>query len=142
MLWAYFSYSQWLIIWAGNLPEEIRFFLDRVKGSWGGVALFVALFHFAVPFAILLSQGLKKKPAKLALVAGWMIFMRFVDLFWIVAPTFNHQHIDYGKVWMYPVITLAMGGIWAALFIRNLMSRPVIAVYDPRLVEIYGEAHE
>ena len=142
MLWAYFSYSQWLIIWAGNLPEEIRFFLDRVKGAWGGVALFVALFHFAVPFAILLSQSLKKKPAKLALVAGWMIFMRFVDLFWIVAPTFNPDHINLGKVWMYPVIALAMGGIWAALFVRNLMSRPVIALYDPRLVEIYGEAHE
>lgn len=142
MLWAYFSFSQWLIIWSGNLPEEIHWFRDRTLDGWGGVALFLVVFHFAVPFAILLSQGLKKKPAKLAAVAAWMIFMRFVDLFWVVAPSFNREHFAIGKVWMYPVVSLAMVGIWGLLFFRNLMSRPLIAAYDPRLVQIYGETHE
>jgi hypothetical protein len=141
MLWAYFSFSQWLIIWSGNLPEEIHFFLDRTHGGWGGVALFVVVFHFAVPFAILLSQSLKKDPRKLAWVAAWMIFMRFVDLFWVAAPAWNKE-FAISKLWMYPVFALAMAGIWAALFLRNLMNRPLIAKYDPRLYDIYGEVHE
>jgi hypothetical protein len=142
MLWAYFNFSQFLIIWSGNLPEEISYFLDRTRGDWGPVAFLLVLFHFAVPFAILLSQDLKKDPRKLVWVALWMVFMRFVDLFWIVAPTWNKEHLELGKLWMYPVIALAMVGIWAALFLRNLMSRPLIAAHDPRLFEIYGEAHE
>jgi len=68
MLWAYLSFSQWLIIWAGNLPEEIHWYLDRIRGGWGAVALFLVIFHFVVPFIILLSQSLKKDPRKLALV--------------------------------------------------------------------------
>jgi hypothetical protein len=142
MLWAYFSFSQWLIIWSGNLPEEIHFYLNRVHGGWGGVALFLVLFHFAVPFCILLSQDLKKDPRKLAWVAGWMIFMRFVDLFWIAAPTWNHEHFAISRVWMYPVAALMMVGLWTALFLRNLSRRPLLAKYDPRLYDIYGEVHE
>ncbi|HWR14311.1 MAG TPA: hypothetical protein VN577_05760 [Terriglobales bacterium] len=142
MLWAYFGFSQWLIIWAGNLPEEIHWFLDRTKGGWGAMALFLVVFHFAIPFAILLSQALKKDPRKLAFVAVWMIVMRFFDLFWITAPSINKEHFAISQVWMYPVIAIAMAGIWAALFVRNLMSRPLVAVHDPRLYEIYGEVHE
>jgi hypothetical protein len=71
-----------------------------------------------------------------------MVFMRFVDVFWVTAPTWSKEHVDLGKVWMYPVMALAMMGIWAALFLRNLMQRPLVPAYDPRLVEIYGEAHE
>ncbi len=142
MLFAYFSYSQWLIIWAGNLPEENHWFLERIRGGWNYVALFLVIFHFAVPFCILLSQGLKKQPRKLAWVAAWMIFMRFVDLFWVTAPTWSKDHLDLSRMWMYPVFALAMGGIWAALFVRNLMSRPLVAAYDPRLLQIYGETHE
>jgi hypothetical protein len=142
MLWAYFSFSQWLIIWSGNLPEEIHFYLERVHGGWGGVALFLVVFHFAVPFAILLSQSLKKDPRKLSWVAAWMIFMRFVDLFWIAAPAWNKEHLAISRLWMYPIFALAMAGIWTALFLRNLAKRPLIAKYDPRLYDIYGEVHE
>ena len=142
MLWAYFSYSQWLIIWSGNLPEEIHFFLPRVHGGWGGVALFLVLFQFAVPFAILLSQGLKKQPRKLAWVAAWLVFMRFVDLFWMTAPTWSPEHLDWGKLWMYPVMALASVGAWTALFVKQLQKRPLIVLYDPRLYENYGDHDE
>jgi hypothetical protein len=141
MLWAYLSFSQWLITWSGTLPEEIRWYTDRIRGGWGGIALFLAIFHFAVPFAILLSQSLKKNPRKLALVAGWLIFMRFVDLFWVAAPSWSPEHVSPG-VWMYAVVPVAMVGLWVALFIGNYMKRPVVALYDPRVVDIYGETHE
>jgi len=141
MLWAYMSFSQWLIIWSGNLPEEIHWYLDRIRGGWGVMALFLSIFHFAVPFTILLSQPLKKNPRKLALVAGWMIFMRLVDLVWVTAPSWNPEHVNPG-VWMYAVIPVAMVGLWLSLFISNYVKRPVIALYDPRVIDIYGEAHE
>lgn len=141
MLWAYMSFSQWLIIWSGNLPEEIGWYLARIRGGWGPVALFLVIFHFAVPFCILLSQKLKKNPRKIALVAAWMIFMRVVDLFWIASPSWHPANVPSG-VWMYAVIPVAMVGLWVALFISNFMKRPVVALYDPRLIDIYGEAHE
>jgi hypothetical protein len=139
MLWAYMSFSQWLIIWSGNLPEEIGWYLNRIRGSWGPVAVFLVLFHFVVPFCILLSQKLKKNPRQIAMVAAWMIFMRLVDLFWIVAPSWHPDHVP-ASAWMYAVV--AMVGLWVALFISNYVKRPVIALYDPRLIDIYGEAHE
>ncbi len=142
MLWAYFSYSQWLIIWSGNLPEEIGWFLTRIRGGWGGVALFLVIFHFAVPFCILLSRAIKKNIYRLVWLAAWMIFIRYVDLFWQTAPTWSPQHLNLGKIWMYPVMALAMVGIWGALFFRNLMQRPLIPAHDPRLFELYGEVHE
>jgi hypothetical protein len=141
MLWAYLSFSQWLITWSGNLPEEIRWYTNRLRGGWGAVALFLVIFHFAVPFAILLSQSLKKDPRKLALIAGWMIFMRFVDLFWIAAPSWNPERVNPG-VWMYAVIPVAMVGLWFALFIGNYMKRPIVALYDPRVLDIYGGTNE
>jgi hypothetical protein len=142
MLWAYFSYSQWLIIWSGNLPEEIHWFLPRVTHGWGGVALLLVIGHFAIPFAILLSRGFKKSPAKMAWLAAWMIFMRFIDLFWESAPTWSPDGINWAKVWMYPVITLFMLGLWGALFLRQVMRRPLIPAHDPRLIELYGDVHE
>jgi hypothetical protein len=141
MLWAYLSFSQWLIIWSGNLPEEIGWYLSRIRGGWGAVALFLVLFHFVVPFCILLSQKLKKDPRKLALVAAWMIFMRFVDLFWIATPSWSPEHVP-ASVWMYAVVPVAMVGLWVALFISNYVKRPVVPLYDPRLIDIYGEAHD
>jgi TRAP-type C4-dicarboxylate transport system permease small subunit len=77
----------------------------------------------------------------LALIAGWMIFMRLVDLFWVTAPSWSPEHVNPG-VWMYAVIPVAMVGLWLALFLSNYVKRPVIALYDPRVVDIYGEAHE
>src|SRR5437868_12916748 len=82
MLWAYFSFSQLLIIWAGNLPSEISFFTRRLYSGWQAVALALVVFHFAVPFLLLLSRPFKRDPRTLVWLATWLIFMRFVDLFW------------------------------------------------------------
>ncbi len=141
MLWAYLSFSQWLIIWSGNLPEEINWYLSRVRGGWAPLSLFLVVFHFAVPFAILLSQSLKKDPRKIAMVGAWLIFMRLFDLFWMTAPSWSPERVP-SSIWMYAVIPVAMVGLWIALFIGHYTKRPVFALYDPRIADIYGEKHE
>jgi hypothetical protein len=138
MVWAYFSFSQWLIIWAGNLPNEITFYLKRLENGWGWIALALPLFHFAVPFATLLSRPLKRDIRKLVWVAIWLILMRFVDLFWIIEPNFSKSFtLTISDV----VVPIAIGGIWLAYFFYNLSSLPLLPIYDPTAVEVLEPAH-
>jgi hypothetical protein len=138
MLWAYFSFSQFLIMWAGNLPEEIVWYKHRITGGWGAVALIIVLFHFVLPFLLLLSRDLKRNPRLLVLVAGLMMVMRLVDLFWQVEPGF-HEHVP-AFYWMYAAAPLAIGGIWLWLFLGELKKRPLLPVNEPYLAEAL--AHE
>jgi hypothetical protein len=138
MVWAYFSFSQWLIIWAGNLPAEITFYLNRLNGGWGWIALFLVLFHFAFPFAFLLSRSLKRDIRKLVWLAVWLILMRFVDLFWIIEPNFSKTFtITIADI----VVPVAIGGFWLAYFFHNLGSLPLLPAYDPTAGEVLEPAH-
>jgi len=139
MLWAYFSFSQFLIMWAGNLPEEIEWFKRRITGGWGTVALVIVLFHFALPFLLLLSRDLKRNPRQLVFVAGLMLVMRLVDLIWQVEPGFEGDHAP-ALYWMYAAATLAIGGLWLWLFLGELKKRPLVPINDPYLPEAL--AHE
>ncbi len=133
MVWAYFSFSQWLIIWAGNLPNEITFYTKRLSFGWGKVGFFLALFHFAVPFAILLSRPFKRNIRKLVWLAIWLMLMRWVDLFWIIEPNFmKGLGITVADV----VVPIAIGGFWLAYFFRNLGSLPLLPAYDPSAGEV------
>ena len=97
VLWAYLSFSQFLIIWAGNLPEEIPWYVSRLRGGWGWVALTLVIFHFAVPFALLLMRGVKRSADRLFRVCLLMIAIRLVDVYWITEPAFYGQQI-YGFI--------------------------------------------
>ena len=133
MVWAYFSYSQWLIIWAGNLPNEITFYLARLSFGWGWVGLFLVIFHFAVPFAILLSRPFKTNIRKLVWLAIWLMLMRWVDLFWIIEPNFSKSFtITISDI----VAPVAIGGLWLFVFFRNLASLPLVPAYDPSAIEV------
>lgn len=133
MVWAYFSFSQWLIIWAGNLPNEITFYTKRLSFGWGKVGLFLALFHFSVPFAVLLSRPFKRNIRKLVWLAIWLMLMRWVDLFWIIEPNFmKGLGITIADV----VVPIAIGGFWLAYFFRNLGSLPLLPAYDPSAGEV------
>ena len=127
MLWAYFAFSQWLIIWAGNLPEEISWFTRRLHGGWQYVGLLLALFHFVVPFLFLLARGFKRKLQDLVWLAVFLMFMRFVDLFWYIEPTF---HLQFHVSWQDVVVPGAIGGFWLAWFCRNLRGRPLLPLFD------------
>jgi hypothetical protein len=138
MVWAYFNYSQWLIIWAGNLPSEITYYVRRLNGGWGYVGLMVVIFHFAVPFAVLLSRPFKRNIRKLVWLAAWLLLMRYVDLFWIVEPNFSRAFLLTPEDVIVPV---AIGGFWLAYFFHNLGALPLLPAYDPSAVEVLGPAH-
>ncbi len=138
MVWAYFSFSQWLIIWAGNLPAEITFYMRRLNGGWGYVGLTLALFHFAVPFTILLSRPFKRDIRKLVWLAVWLILMRYLDLFWIIEANFSKTlAVTVADI----VVPIAIGGFWLAYFFRNLGSLPLLPAYDPSAGEVLEPQH-
>jgi hypothetical protein len=139
MVWAYFSFAQWLIIWAGNLPEEITWYMRRLNGGWGYIGLVLVLFHFAVPFVMLISRSFKRDITRLVWLAAWLSLMRYVDLFWIIEPNFS---VTFHLTWLDIVVPIAMGGLWLAFFFRNLGSRPLVPAYDVFAVEVLEEAHE
>jgi hypothetical protein len=139
MVWAYFNFSQWLIIWAGNLPEEIPWFLRRINGGWGTVALFLVLFQFAVPFAFLLSRQFKRQASSLVWLASWLILMRVVDLWWHIEPA---SHPTRHVSWTLFACLAGMGGLWMAYFFRNLRARPLLAVYAPQTLRLLEPSHE
>jgi hypothetical protein len=139
MVWAYFSFSQWLIIWAGNLPEEITWYMRRLNGGWGYVGLFLVLFHFAIPFIMLISRPFKRDITRLVWLASWILLMRLVDLFWVIEPNFS---LNFHLTWLDVVVPIAMGGLWLAYFFRNLSSMPLVPAYDVYAVEVLEAAHE
>jgi len=132
MLFAYFDFSQLLIIWSGNQPEEITFYRSRLYGQWGAVAVIVLLFHFFVPFFLLLSRDLKRNNRLLPKVAIWMIVMRLVDLFWMTRPEFTGRAIPS---WIDFVVPIALIGLWLAFFAFNLQKLPLLPLGDPHLAE-------
>lgn len=138
LLWSYFAVSQYLIIWSGNLPEEIEWYLHRTTHGWGWVASALVLFHFALPFALLLSRDLKKRPGRLAAVAAFLLLMRWVDHLWQIAPARHPEALTVH--WLDLAAPLAVGGLWLAAFAWLLGRHPVLPPNDPYLEESVGES--
>ncbi len=138
MVWAYFNFSQWLIIWAGNLPEEIPWYKARLNGGWQYVGLFLVIFHFAVPFALLLSRQLKRKAATLVWLASWLILMRILDIYWHIEPAF---HTEVHLSWVFFAILAGMGGLWMAYFFHNLRARPLLPLNAPQTLRLLEREH-
>jgi hypothetical protein len=131
MLWAYIAFSQYLIIWAGNLPEEIPWYLRRGTNGWQWVAAFLALFHFAVPFLLLLGRVNKRSKTFLATIALAVLLMRWVDIYWLVAPSFLPSlRIHFFDFLFFAVI----GGIWLYVFRGELTKRALLPLHDPNFV--------
>jgi hypothetical protein len=139
MVWAYFSFSQWLIIWAGNLPDEITWYMRRLNGGWGFVGLFLVIFQFAVPFVLLLSRPFKRDIRRLVWLAVWIMLMRYVDLFWIIEPNFSRT---FSLTLADIVVSIAIGCIWLSYFCRNLSSLPLLPAYDAAANEVLEPAHD
>jgi hypothetical protein len=136
MLWAYFDFSQLLIIWSGNQPEEISFYRTRLSGGWGVLAVVVLVFHFAVPFLLLLSQDVKRNARLVSKIALWMIFMRLVDLFWMTRPEFTARALP---TWLDLVVPVALIGLWVGFFAMNLKQQPLLPLGDPKLAEAVAQ---
>ena len=130
MLWAYLEFGQLLITWSGNLPHEISWYLNRVTDGWRWVCVFLFLFNFFIPFFLLLMRPVKRRVQTLASVAGCILIAHIVDVWWTIAPSLHPEHF-YITWWaIFPFI--GIGGIWSAAFLKNLESRPVVPLNDPR----------
>jgi hypothetical protein len=148
MVWAYFNFSQFLIIYSGNIPEETGWYLTRMQGLWYWVGIALIILHFAIPFLILLQQDFKRKPKLLASIALFILLMRFVDYFFLIGPTprIDTHGLPQGAFiisWMDFVAPLAIGGIWLWYFFGQLQARALVPVMDPfyeRAVE-HGKGH-
>jgi len=143
MVWAYFSYSQWIIIWMGNLPDEISWYLHRIKSGWGYVALLLILVQFALPFALLLSRDLKRHPKKLIPIALIVILGRWIDLYWYFVPNSlpgqNPPSLHFH--WSYIFAMIGLGGIWVAAFCTFLGKRPLLVRNEPMLPRLWEPSH-
>jgi len=132
MVWAYFQLSQFLIMWSANLPEEVPWYIRRTTGTWYGLTVALFLFHFVVPFALLLSRNRKRDPRAIAAVALLVCVMRYVDLYWWITPSFSPD-----ALWVHPLhltTLLGIGGVWIWAFVGNLIERPILAFNDPVIV--------
>ncbi|MGC2697630.1 MAG: hypothetical protein WA738_17725 [Candidatus Angelobacter sp.] len=147
VLWAYLSFSQWLIIWSGNMLSEIRWYLMRLYHGWQYFGTLLIFVHFVFPFALLLSRSLKRHARRIVSVALLLLFMRLVDLFWLTAPNF-YSGTDSGlnnfglpDAAMYVICPIAMGGIWLFFFYLRLSKRALLPVNDPGFVEMLEAKH-
>ena len=149
MVWAYFNFSQFLIIWSGNLPEETRWYLTRMEGTWGVIGVLLIFFHFAFPFLVLLSRDLKRSAKWLALMAIFILVLRLVDMYYLIGPSprigMHGQEVDFinSFSWMDVVAPFAVGGIWLWWFFGELLKRPLVPVNDPFLENAikHGKGH-
>lgn len=133
LFWAYVSFSQYLIIWSGNIAEETPWYLHRTTGGWEFIAYFLLLFAFAIPFLLLLSRRNKRDTNFLKKMAMWVLFVRAVELFWFTAPTFHQA--GFHLHWLDIAAPLGIGGIWYWFYIYNLKQRPLLFLTDPRMRE-------
>jgi hypothetical protein len=136
MVWAYFNFSQYLIIWSGNIPEETGWFLKRMSGGWGYLGLALIVFHFAFPFLVLLQQDFKRRAKWIAGLAIFILVMRIADMFYLIGPSnrVSPGAIEQGSFyvsWLDIVAPIAVGGIWLWWFFGELMKRPLVPVKDP-----------
>lgn len=143
MVWAYFSFSQFLIIWSGNLPDEGKWYFERLEGGWQYLGLALVLLHFVLPFVLLLSRDLKRNPGRLMFVALLVFVMRFVDLYWVVIPAFSHagHHPSVISTITNISATLGIGGIWLMYFAYQLKQRPLLPMNDPYMEDLLAVAH-
>jgi uncharacterized integral membrane protein len=137
LLAAYLAFMQFLIIWSGNLPEDVTWYLHRLEGGWSWVAILLILLQFAVPFALLLSRRLKRDSRRLTAVAAMLALATLIHFFWMVAPAIHAG--EFRLHWLDLVTPLAIGGLWVAAFIWRLRTRPLLVLADVQAQE--GGAH-
>ena len=138
ILWAYMAFSQLIIIWSGNLPEENSWYISRLGPGWEAIAALLLLVHFFVPFFVLLSRRAKQSGRPLMLIAGLLLVMQVVDDYWLIVPAFHpgvfHLH------WLDFTVPVAIGGFWLAAFLRQLKRGSMIPLHDPRFAAVLAAA--
>jgi hypothetical protein len=132
MLWAYLNFSQFLIIWAGNIHDEIPWFMSRAFGPWAKVALILIVFHFALPFLLLLQRNVKRRVERLGRVAAMMLVLSMVDVYWLIVPAYEPDSIQLGPLLLDLVFLALIGAIWVSFYFWQVKRMPLLPLHDPR----------
>jgi hypothetical protein len=144
MLNIYLCFAEFLIIWSGNLPDEIPWYLNRIHGGWWTICTLDFVCHWLIPFCLLLSRDLKRSKRKMIWIACFMIFARLVDMFWLIEPNFadsaGNLHLGGGML-AYVTVPIALLALWSAYYITQLRSRPLVSTNDPHLEELLEPEH-
>jgi len=144
MLNIYLNFAEYLIIWSGNVPDEIPWYLNRILGGWWVICAMDFVFHWVIPFTLLLSRDLKRSKSKMVWLCCWMLFARAFDLFWLIEPNFKdaarNLHFSVG-ILAYITVPVAVLSVWAYIYLTNLMNRPLMNTNDPHLAEMLEPEH-
>lgn len=138
IIWGYFSFSQYLLIWSGNLPEEIGWYMHRLQFGWEFLGMALVIFHFAVPFTLLLSRAIKREGSAIMKVCFAILFARLIDLFWLIAPEFHQTGLSVS--WMDLVLPATLLSLWLSGVFGQMRGRPLLPIHDPQFDEILGPA--
>ena len=146
MLNIYLTFAEFLIIWSGKSPDEIPWYLNRIRGGWWIICSLNFICHWLIPFCLLLSRDLKRNKKKMIWLTCFMIFARCVDMFWLIEPNFPDAHwnlriIGNFSILAYITVPIAVLGVWAAYYLTQLKARPLVNVNDPHLEEILEPEH-
>jgi hypothetical protein len=146
MLNIYLTFAEFLIIWSGNIPDELTYYLKRIHGDWWWICTADVVCHWVIPFSLLLSRDIKRSKKKLVWVASFMIFARLIDMFWLIAPSFGDDAghlrvIGNLGIFAYVTVPIAMVAIWVALYLTELKKRPLLNVNDPHTEELLEPEH-
>jgi hypothetical protein len=145
MLNMYLTFGEFLIIWSGNVPDEIPWYLARLRGGWWTICTADFLCHFVIPFCLLLSRDLKRDKKRLSILVMFMLFARALDMFWLIEPNFADaagKLVNEGvSILAYVTVPLAVMSLWAAYYLTELMKRPLVNINDPHLEEMLEPEH-
>ncbi|MBZ5501212.1 MAG: hypothetical protein LAN59_03085 [Acidobacteriia bacterium] len=139
MLWTYMSFSQFLIIWSGNLRSEIPWYQQRVFGKWAPIAVTLLVLHFFVPFLLLLQRGVKRRLHVLSRVAGLLLVLTLVDIYWLLVPSYETLAPQFRLLDIFAV--MGIGGVWLAAFLGQLKKLPLLPLHDPRFEGVLEHGH-
>lgn len=135
VFWAYIAFSQFMLIWYANIPEEVEFFYVRMEHGWAPLSYILPLSNFFIPFFFLLSRHVKRNRVALACAAVYIFVVHMVDIYWLVMPTVSHGHFPNSNLWIDVAAVVGVGGIFLAVFGWYLSRHNLVATGDPRLVE-------
>jgi hypothetical protein len=146
MLNIYFTFAEFLIIWSGNLPDELTYYLKRIDGHWWYFCTLDVVCHWVIPFCILLSRDIKRSKKKMVWVAGFMLLARLIDIFWLICPSFKDQASNLhlaGNIQIFAYLTVPVGMVaaWMVYYLTELGKRPLLNVNDPHTEELLEPEH-
>jgi hypothetical protein len=146
MLNIYFTFAEFLIIWSGNIPDELTWYLHRIHGGWWTICSLDVICHWVIPFCLLLSRDIKRSKSRMIWIASFMLFARLIDMFWLIEPNFNdaagNLHLANNfSIFAYVTVPIAMVAFWMVFYLTELAKRPLINVNDPHTEELLEPEH-